>query len=106
MPASLGFMLEAILGVMGSQSKLNSGILSVRLSMGSLVFIAKCSVRSSCFFASCSCEHVVLSHPILCPVVLDWWAEADCMWENSEGFSSKSSLEWASCSLILLIKGL
>ena len=63
MPASLGFMLEAILGVMGSQSKLNSGILSVRLSMGSLVFIAKCSVRSSCFL------HLVVVNMWFCPIL-------------------------------------
>ena len=36
---------------------------------------------------------VVLSRPILCPVVSEWCAEPDCMWEKSVGWA-------ASCSLI------
>ena len=34
MPAGLGFMVQAILGMMGSQSLLHVGALSVRLSEG------------------------------------------------------------------------
>ena len=48
MPAGLGFMVQVILGMMGSQSLLHVGALSVRLSEGFLV---------------------VLSQAILCPVV-------------------------------------
>ena len=48
MPASLGIMVEAIVGIMGSQSLLNLGALSVRLSEGSLVLIPAFSVRSNC----------------------------------------------------------
>ena len=48
MPAGLGFMVQAILGMMGSQSLLHVGALSVRLSEGFLVLMAVCSVRSSC----------------------------------------------------------
>ena len=47
---------------------------------------------------------VVLSQAILCPVVREWWAGADWLWDNSSGLF-KWSLEWDSCSLILLIKG-
>ena len=35
-------------GIMGSQSLLHLGALSVRLSKGPLVLIAACSVRSNC----------------------------------------------------------
>ena len=28
---------------------------------------------------------VVLSHPLLCPVVCEWWAGVDCMWEKLVG---------------------
>ena len=48
MPAGLGFMVQAILGMMGSQSLLHVGALSVRLSEGFFVLMAVCSVRSSC----------------------------------------------------------
>ena len=41
----MGFMVQAILGIMGSQSLLHLGALSVRLSEGSLVSMAACSVR-------------------------------------------------------------
>ena len=47
MPAGLGFMVQAILGIMGSQSLLHLGALYVRLSEGSLVLMAVCSVRSN-----------------------------------------------------------
>ena len=48
MPAGLGFIVQAILGMMGSQILLHVGALSVRLSEGFLVLMAVCSVRSSC----------------------------------------------------------
>ena len=48
MPAGLGFIVQAILGMMGSQSLLHVGALSVRLSEEFLVLMAVCSVRSSC----------------------------------------------------------
>ena len=44
MPAGLGFMVHAIFGMMGSQSLLYVGALSVRLSEGFLVLMAVCSV--------------------------------------------------------------
>ena len=37
---------------------------------------------------------VVLSHLIFCPVVREWWAGADCMWEL------------LSCGLTLVLSGL
>ena len=40
MPAGLSFMVQAILGIMGSQSLLHLGALSVRLSEGPLVLMA------------------------------------------------------------------
>ena len=40
--------MEAIFGIIGSQSLLQLEALSVRLSEGSLVLIAACSVRSNC----------------------------------------------------------
>ena len=43
MSAGLGFTVQAILGMMGSQSLLYVGALSVRLSEGFLVLIAVCS---------------------------------------------------------------
>ena len=46
---------------------------------------------------------VVLPHPILCPVVREWLAGADCMWEKLVGLWYKSSIEWVSCSIVLLI---
>ena len=48
MPAGLGFIVQTILGMMGSQSLLHVGALSVPLSEGFLVLMAVCSVRSSC----------------------------------------------------------
>ena len=48
MPAGLGFIVQAILGMMGSQSLLHVGALSVRLSERFLVLMAVCFVRSSC----------------------------------------------------------
>ena len=48
MPAGLGFIVQAILGMMGSQSSLHVGALSVRLSEAFLVLMAVCSVWSSC----------------------------------------------------------
>ena len=53
MPAGLGFIVQAILGMMGSQSLLHVGALSVRLSEGFLVLMAVCSVRSSCEVQLC-----------------------------------------------------
>ena len=61
MPAGLGFMVQAILGIMGSQSLLHLGTLSVRLSEGSLVLMAVCSVRSSCVLYLVVVNMVVLS---------------------------------------------
>ena len=97
-------MVQAILGILVSHSLLHLRALSVLLSEGSLVSIAACSVRSDCLLYLVVVIIVVLSHPILCPMICAWWAGADCMWEKSVGLSD-SSLEWASCSLILLIKG-
>ena len=45
MRAGLGFMVQAIEGIMGSQSLLYLGALPVRLSEGSLPLMAACSVR-------------------------------------------------------------
>ena len=78
MPAGLGFIVQAILGMMGSQS-----LLSVRLSEGFLVLMAVCSVRSSCVLYLVVVSMVVLSQAILCPVVREWWAGADWLWEKS-----------------------
>ena len=56
MPAGLGFIVQAILGMMGSQSLLHVGALSVRLSEGFLVLMAvKCEVQFR--LVSCSCEY-------------------------------------------------
>ena len=41
-------MVQAILGIMGSQNLLHLGALSVRLSEGFLVLMAVCSVRANC----------------------------------------------------------
>ena len=84
-------MVQAVFGIMGSQSLLRLGVMSVRLSEGSLVLIAACSVRSNCLLYLVVVSIVVLSHLILCPVVHEWWAGADCMLEKSVGLS-KSSL--------------
>ena len=75
MPAGLGFMVQAILGMMGSQSLLHVGALSVRLSEGFLVLMAVCSVRSSCVLYLVVVSMVVLSQAILCPVVREWYIE-------------------------------
>ena len=69
MPAGPGFIVQAILGMMGSQSLLHIGALSVRLSEGFLVLMAVCSVRSSCLLCLVVVSMVVLSQAILCPVV-------------------------------------
>ena len=61
MPAGLGFIVQAILGMMGSQSSLHVGALSVRLSGGFLVLMAVCSVRSSCVLYLVVVSMVVLS---------------------------------------------
>ena len=61
MPAGLGFIVQAILGMMGSQSLLHVGALSVRLSEGFLVLMAVCSVRSSCDLYLVVVSMVVLS---------------------------------------------
>ena len=57
-------MVETILGIMGSYSLLHLGALFVRLSMGSLVFIAACSVRSSFLLYLILVSNVVMSHPL------------------------------------------
>ena len=75
------------------------------MSKGSLVLIAACSVKSIYIFYLVVVSIVVLSHPILCLVVREWWVGAFCVWEKTVGLWSKSNLEWASCSLILLING-
>ena len=64
-------MVEAILGIV-FHSLLHLGALSVRLSIGFLIFIAACSVRSSCLLYLVVVSIVVLSQPILCPVVREW----------------------------------
>ena len=46
---------------------------------------------------------VVLSYPILFPVVRELWTGANCMRVKSVGLLSKSHLEWASYFLIFLI---
>ena len=79
MPTSLGFMVEAILGIMGSQSLLQLRALPVRLRMGSLVFITACFMRSSCLLYLVIVSIVVMSHDISCPVVREWWTGAVCM---------------------------
>ena len=73
MPSGLGFIVQAILGMMGSQSLLHVGALSVRLSEGFLVLMAVCSVRYSCVLYLVVVSMVVLSQAILCPVVREWW---------------------------------
>ena len=76
-PAGLGFMVQAIFGIVGSQSLLQLGALSVRLSEGSLVLMTVCSVRSNCVLYLVVVSIVVLSQAVLCPVVREWRAEAD-----------------------------
>ena len=77
MLAGLGFMVQSILGIMGFQSLLHLGALSVRLSEGSLFLIGACPVRSNCVLYLLVVSIVVLSQAILCPVVREWWAGAD-----------------------------
>ena len=77
MPAGLAFIVQAILGMMGSQSLLHVGALSVRLSEGFIVLMAVCSVSSSCVLYLVVVSMVVMSQAILCPVVREWWAGAD-----------------------------
>ena len=83
MPAGLGFMVQAIFVIMRSKSLLHLGALSVRLSEGYFVLIATCSVRSNCLLYLVVVSILVLSYPILCPVVREWWTGANCnrMWE-------------------------
>ena len=85
MLACLGFnIVQAILGMMGSQSLLHVGALSVRLSEGFLVLMAVCSARSSfVLYLVVVSIMVVLSEAILCPVVREWWTGADWLWEKS-----------------------
>ena len=47
-------MVQAIFGIMGSESLLRLGVMSVRLSEGSLVLIAACCILH---VVSCSCEY-------------------------------------------------
>ena len=72
MPAGLGIMVQAILGMKGSQILLLVGALSVRLSEGFLVLMAVCSVRSNCVLYLVVVSMVVLPQAILCPVVREW----------------------------------
>ena len=65
MPASLGFMVEAILGILGSQTFLHLGVLSVRLSKWPLVFISACSMRSNCLLYLVVVSILVLLYPIM-----------------------------------------
>ena len=58
--------------MMGSQSLLHVGALSVRLSEGFLVLMAVCSVKSSCVLYLVVVSMVVLTQAILCPVVREW----------------------------------
>ena len=74
---SIVVLFQAILGMMGSQSLLHVGALSVRLSEGFLVLMAVCSVRSNCVLYLVVGSIVVLSQGILSPVVREWWAGAD-----------------------------
>ena len=62
----------AILRRRDSHSLLQRGAQSVLLRDGFLVCMAACSVRSS-WEADLICVRiVVLDHPMVCPVVLDW----------------------------------
>ena len=61
--------------IMGSHSLLHLGALSVQLSEASLVLIAACPVSSNCILFLVVVSIVFLSHPILCPVVLEWLGE-------------------------------
>ena len=80
--ASLGFIVEATLGINGSRSLLYSGALSVRLIMKVCGASYLCYVKSSCLLNLVVVTIVVLYHLIL------------CMWEMSVEFLSKSILEW------------
>ena len=72
-----GFYSTSYFGMMGSQSLLHVGALSVRLSEGFLVLMAVCSVRSSCVLYLVVVSMVAMSQAILCPVDREWWAGAD-----------------------------
>ena len=72
MLAVLGFMVQAILGMVWSQSLLHVGALSVRLSEGFHVLMAVCSVGSSCVSYFVVVSIIVLFQAILCPVVGEW----------------------------------
>ena len=56
MPTGLGLIVQAILGMMGSQSLLHVGALSVWLSEGFLVLMAVFCEVQLCL-VSCSCEY-------------------------------------------------
>ena len=83
MPAGhcMGFVVQATLGIMGSQSLLHVGALSVRLSERFLVLMAACYMRSNCVLYLVVVSIVFLSQAILCPLVREWWAGADWLWE-------------------------
>ena len=69
--------------MMGSRSLLHLRALSAfrgTVCERSLVLIAACSVRSNFLLYLVVLSIVVLFYPILCPVVREWWAGADCMW--------------------------
>ena len=83
MPAGLGFIVQAILGMMGSLSLLHVGALSVRLSEGFLVLMAVCSVRSSC----------VLYLVVVSMVVLDLFGDGRVEGEGCcQGWSGRLEL--------------
>ena len=63
------------------------------------MFIAACSVTPNCLLYLLVVSIVVLSHPILCPVVRECRERAYCMWEKSVGLC-KSSIEWASFTFL------
>ena len=87
MQASLGFMVQAVFGIVGSQSLLHLVALSERLNEWSLVLIFAYSVSPNCILYLVVVSIVVLSHSTLCPVVREWWTGADSVWENSVGLS-------------------
>ena len=68
------YVVHAIFDIMGSQSLLHVGALSVRLSEGFLVLMTVCLFCEVLYLLVVSM--VVLSQAILCPVVREWWAGA------------------------------
>ena len=58
-------LVQTILGMMGSQSLLHVGALSVRLSEGFLVLMAVCYVMSSCVLYLVVVSMVVLSQAMM-----------------------------------------